>query len=221
MQLANLSRADQHDYHHHYPMFLLLVVLQSPLFHHSACAQLIYDGPSSGSSLHADSVVMMTCSTHSVVMMTYSTHSVVMMTSTHGVVMMTYSTHGVVMMTYSTHNDIHNSEWFVMGPAGSGSCLHVNPLATSAWNALLVAHKRWVLFPPGTPCHHGLPKLPGLEQEAVSWFTHMYPRTQRDHWPTAKPINDIQVTAANIPCGAVCISCFDQLLWASQMEQWL
>ena len=113
-----------------------------------------------------------------------------------------------------SHADIVASlvlRWFVMGPARSGSGLHMDPLATSAWNALLVGHKRWALFPPGTPRHHVLPKLPGLEREAVSWFTHVYPLTQRDDWPTAKPIDVIQVTAATTPCGIVCMSHFGGL----------
>lgn len=52
---------------------------------------------------------------------------------------------------------------------------------------------RWALFPPGTPRHVVLPREEGIEKEAVSWFTHVYPRTQRADWPTARPIDIIQV----------------------------
>lgn len=41
-----------------------------------------------------------------------------------------------------------------------------------------------------------LPKEPGLEREAVSWFTRVYPRAAQDPaWPTARPIDLIQVGA--------------------------
>ena len=35
-------------------------------------------------------------------------------------------------------------KWLLIGGEGSGSKLHTDPLATSAWNALLVGRKEWV-----------------------------------------------------------------------------
>ncbi|KAI8048645.1 hypothetical protein BDF22DRAFT_746652 [Syncephalis plumigaleata] len=66
--------------------------------------------------------------------------------------------------------------WFVMGGARSGTGIHIDPLGTSAWNTLLVGHKRWAMFPPGTPESVYDPPMKPYDHEGVAWFTHVYPR---------------------------------------------
>ena len=74
--------------------------------------------------------------------------------------------------------------WVVIGPPRSGSSVHIDPLATSAWNALISGKKRWCLFPPtrGLTKPDLKPKGIGLDGESVTWFRKMYPRTRSHEW---------------------------------------
>jgi len=82
--------------------------------------------------------------------------------------------------------------WVVFGPARSGSSLHIDPLATSAWNALLVGTKRWALLPPGVPREACKPRGAGFDGEAVTWFDRVLPATQSAAWSHARPIEGVQ-----------------------------
>jgi len=72
--------------------------------------------------------------------------------------------------------------WWLMGPKRSGTCVHIDPLATSAWNTLVVGKKRWVLFPPYIS--KSIVKGSGLvrkdeDDEGVHYFSFILPRIKR------------------------------------------
>lgn len=73
--------------------------------------------------------------------------------------------------------------WIVFGPKRSGSSVHVDPLATSAWNALISGRKRWALYPPRSVDKATIkPRGVGLDGESVTWFNKMYPKTTTEEW---------------------------------------
>eukprot|EP00978_Attheya_sp_CCMP212_P001405 scaffold2957_cov55-Attheya_sp.AAC.4 len=72
--------------------------------------------------------------------------------------------------------------WFLIGPERSGTTVHIDPLATSAWNTLITGKKRWVLFPPHVPKR--VAKGRGLirkneDDEAIHYFMTILPRIKQ------------------------------------------
>ena len=88
------------------------------------------------------------------------------------------------LFKYVGHKRRPPHRWVVFGPPRSGSSIHVDPLATSAWNALISGKKRWVLYPPNKGLTKPLlkPKGIGLDRESITWFQNAYPITQTREW---------------------------------------
>mmetsp|Transcript_1096 Transcript_1096/g.1440 ORF Transcript_1096/g.1440 Transcript_1096/m.1440 type:complete len:472 (+) Transcript_1096:227-1642(+) len=70
--------------------------------------------------------------------------------------------------------------WILFGPERSGSCVHIDPLGSSAWNALIRGRKLWVIFPPELKkrvvkgkdhINHEVE-----DDEAIDWFVNILPR---------------------------------------------
>lgn len=87
---------------------------------------------------------------------------------------------------------VYIHRWVVIGPARSGTGIHIDPLGTSAWNALVSGHKRWVMLPTETPKHMiQVPKGEGQHQsgEGIQWFAKVAPKVKSPSWPKEyKPV---------------------------------
>ena len=74
-------------------------------------------------------------------------------------------------------------KWFCIGPRRSGTTVHRDPLGTSAWNAVTMGYKRWVLFEPretksivkARRC-----RRKGEDDEAIHYFDFLLPRLREE-----------------------------------------
>uniref|UniRef100_A0A0K0D2A4 JmjC domain-containing protein n=1 Tax=Angiostrongylus cantonensis TaxID=6313 RepID=A0A0K0D2A4_ANGCA len=115
-----------------------------------------------------------------------------------------------------THEKRPQYRWIVIGPARSGTNIHVDPLGTSAWNALIhdvfvnviIRNFRWVLIHPDTPKE--LLRIPKSQRgihpkEAITWFSTVYKRIHDGDWPFHKyPVIECQQRPGEVifvPCG--------------------
>jgi histone arginine demethylase JMJD6 len=74
--------------------------------------------------------------------------------------------------------------WFLTGPERSGTCVHIDPLGTSAWNTVVEGRKRWVVFKPRIPKDIVKGKdviLKGEDDEAINYFLDIVPRIKKKY----------------------------------------
>jgi len=71
-------------------------------------------------------------------------------------------------MDLQKQEERYDHKWTLVSAAGSGSMWHVDPLNTSAWNALLRGRKWWALYPPSSG---GPPAQASVQTPAVFFKT--------------------------------------------------
>ncbi len=81
--------------------------------------------------------------------------------------------------------------WLIFGPAGSGSSFHIDPNATSAWNAVIRGAKKWILFPPEYVPPGVHPSVDGGDVATpislMEWFVTFYPQIHKGYSSSSKP----------------------------------
>jgi hypothetical protein len=90
------------------------------------------------------------------------------------------------------------SRWILIGPARSGTGLHVDPVGTHAWVTLIQGCKRWVLFPAGTnveSIHMQSPQIP-----SSLWFKTYYAQVL-EQYPDAVEILQRPGETVYVPAG--------------------
>ena len=80
-------------------------------------------------------------------------------------------------------DDMPPHRWFLIGPKRSGSEIHQDPLNTSAWNASVMGHKRWILIAPGPGINKRMVRGRELiskdeDDEAIHYFDFIFPRVK-------------------------------------------
>lgn len=84
--------------------------------------------------------------------------------------------------------------WFLIGPQRSGTSAHIDPLATSAWNALVYGRKRWIMTRPGARKRHvkgAKLRREGEDGEAATYFSYVLPRILRQE--AEKKVRDMGI----------------------------
>jgi len=74
--------------------------------------------------------------------------------------------------------------WFCIGPKRSGTTVHIDPLATAAWNVVTHGHKHWVLMHPSESKRVVKGKdvmKDGEDDEAIMYFDFVLPRIKKAH----------------------------------------